>query len=62
MRARGFRLSGREFRFTVWGFGFRVSGLYLNLPKPTFLFIVPINSILGCIIRTYKKVGFGSSR
>ena len=23
---------------------------------------VPINSILGCIIRTYKKVGFGRLR
>ena len=34
---------------------------YLNLPKPTFC-RVPINSILGFIIRTYKKVGFGSLR
>ena len=33
----------------------------LNLPKPTFC-SVPINSILGFIIRAYKKVGFGSLR
>ena len=37
------------------------SDLYLDLPKPTFN-RVPINSILGCIIRTYKKVGFGRLR
>ena len=34
---------------------------YLSLPKPTFC-RVPIHSILGFIIRTYKKVGFGSLR
>ena len=31
---------------------------YQNLQKSR----VPINSILGCIIRTYKKVGFGRLR
>ena len=31
---------------------------YQNLPKSR----VPINSILGFITRTYKKVGFGRSK
>ena len=35
---------------------------YLNLPKPNFFCRVPINSILGFITRTYKKVEFGSLR
>ena len=34
---------------------------YLNPPEPTFC-RVPINSILGFIIRTDKKVGFGRLR
>ena len=34
---------------------------YLSLPKPTFC-RVPTNAILGFIVRTYKKVGFGSLR
>ena len=34
---------------------------YLNLQEPNFC-RVPINSILGFIIRAYKKVGFGSLR
>ena len=38
-----------------------VSSSYLNPPKPTFC-RVPIKFILGFIIRTYKKVGFGRSR
>ena len=33
---------------------FQDVGLYLNLPKPTFC-RVPINSILGFILRTCKK-------
>ena len=36
--------------------------IYLD-PTKTYLFNgVPINSRLGFIIRTYKKVGFGSLR
>ena len=35
--------------------------IYLNQPKPTFC-RVPIDSILRFIIRTYKRVGFGSLR
>ena len=35
---------------------------YLNRPKPTFFVGVPINSVLGFVIRTYKKVGFGRLR
>ena len=34
---------------------------YLKLPKPTFC-RVPINSVLGFTIVTYKKVGSGSLR
>ena len=51
------------------GLGLRIQCLeqafgkkYLKLPKPTFLCRVPTNPILGCIIRTYKKVGYGSLR
>ena len=59
----------------VWGLRFREplldSGLQLpkivgywgTLTYQNLLFCrVPINSILGLIIRTYKKVGFGSLR
>ena len=35
-----------------------ISLTYQNLPKSR----VPINAILGFIIRTYKKVGFGRLR
>ena len=38
---------------------FRVSGFTLNYQNLLFC-RVPINSILGFMIRTYKKVGFGS--
>ena len=34
---------------------------YPNLPKPTFL-QVPLNFILGFIIRTFRKAGFSSLR
>ena len=34
---------------------------YLNSPEPTFC-RVPVNSIIGFIIGTYKKVGFGRFR
>ena len=65
LRAHGWKILGLKvsklFRFTISDFGIRV---YLNLPKPTFSLFrrVPINSILGFIIRTDKKVGFGSLR
>ena len=43
------------------GFGPFLTDVYLNLPNPTFC-LVPISPILGFIIRTYKKVGFGRLR
>ena len=46
------------------GLGFRVSKgfrLYFKLPKSTFC-RVPIHSMLGFIMRTYKNVGYGSLR
>ena len=54
-------------RFGVWGcrgegsgriFRLGITLTYQNLQKSR----VPINSILGFIIRTYKKVGFGRLR
>ena len=44
-------------------FGSGVSVIAYTLTYQNLLFCrVPINSILGCIIRTYKKVGFGRLR
>ena len=47
---------------------FQLSGFYCKVLNPTLTYQnllfcrVPINSILGFIIRTYKKIGFGSLR
>ena len=43
----------------VLGFGFFCSGFKLTLTYQNLLFYrVPIKSLLGSILRTYKKVGF----
>ena len=39
--------------------GLTANEAYLDLPEPTFR-RVPINSIFGFIMRTYKKVSYGS--
>ena len=64
-----------RFRVYKFRFGVSVSRVSLTncqgfltimiLPEPTktYFFVgPPINSMLGFIIRTYKKVGFGSLR